>query len=128
MIASAHYSERAYVLTRNFIRHALEYPVKSFADEIQGYYVKGGRLSEVVEEVRELVRASEEKGSGSAEAGVKMGVEGEGAVEGEDGVPVLPNRQAGVSGKVTPGGLIPLKRTLKALEKLEEGIVVIAPP
>jgi ubiquitin-conjugating enzyme E2 O len=88
------YSEKAYVLSRGFVRRALEIPLGGGFDEVvKNIYYTNGRLRKVVESSRWLVESSKN---------VKEGEEND-----EVAVP-----------KLTPGGIIMLTRTLDKLEAL----------
>lgn len=102
-VNSRQYSEKAYVLTRHFILHALQHPPASFEDEVKHYYLTLGRLGGVLASTQKLVEASsaapvqaEEMAEGDAK-GWEVG----------DGV-----------GRLTMGGMLPLKRTMEGLEKI----------
>lgn len=101
------YSERAYVLTRGFIKHALEYGVAGgFDEELRWLYLTGppdgkGRLPAVVEKAKRLI-AESEAANGAAD------------VTAED---------VAASGALTLGGAIPLKRTVAALERRLASVV-----
>jgi ubiquitin-conjugating enzyme E2 O len=103
-LASRLYSECAYVFSRSFVRHALSSSVPSFDDEIRWLYLRPehGRLPRIIAEAKRLIRLSEE-GEGEGE--------GAGAVEGRF-------EEGAVSGKLTPGSVIPLRRTVAQLEKI----------
>ena len=101
-VNSRQYSEKAYVLTRHFILHALTHPPLSFTDEIRHYYLVLGRLGGVIESTRKLMDASSAAPVTEAEVA-------EGDAKGwevGDGV-----------GRLTMGGMLPLKRTMEGLEK-----------
>ncbi|CDZ96814.1 Ubiquitin-conjugating enzyme [Phaffia rhodozyma] len=90
------YIEKAFVLTRAFILHALKYPIQGFESEISTFYFARGKLENVIDNSRRLIELGEQargRGSGSGSV-MEVGKEEE---EG-DGVGVL-----------TMGGIIPLK-------------------
>lgn len=88
------YSEKAYVLSRGFVRRALEIPLGGLEDEIREIYYTSGRLEKVVLGARALIEKSKTP---------PMDVE-------EDKELALP--------RLTAGGVITLTRTLGKLEAL----------
>lgn len=88
------YSEKAYVLSRGFVRRSLEIPLGSLEAEITWLYRKQGRLEKVIKDARALI----EKSQSSDDA----------AVDRERAVP-----------RLTAGGIITLGRTLGKLEGLQ---------
>jgi len=83
-------SEKAFVLSRGFVLHALQYPIASFAKEITHYYITLGKLEEVIDGVKKLIEISGAGGVREEE------VWGDG-----DGV-----------GRLTMGAILPLKVSL----------------
>ncbi|CUS15667.1 unnamed protein product [Tuber aestivum] len=106
-LASALYSEKAYILSRGFVKHVLETPMPGFEDEIKWLYLphqKGGLnlLEMVISFAKEVIKCSEsEEPSARGEAGEVT---------------------AGERVGVTAGALIPLKRNLHALERILERV------
>ncbi|KAH9082216.1 hypothetical protein EDB83DRAFT_2503321 [Lactarius deliciosus] len=93
IINSRLYNEKAYVLSRGFVRRALEVPLGSLESEIEWLYRKQGRL------------AKGPSASSSADAD-----EGD-----RDSEPAVP--------RLTTGGIITLERTLVKLEALQQAPV-----
>ncbi|RPA93357.1 hypothetical protein L873DRAFT_1816002, partial [Choiromyces venosus 120613-1] len=104
-LASTLYSEKAYILTRGFVGHALENPMTGFEEEIRWLYLphQGGLdlLKEVIRTAKEVVKRSECKHQQHADAA-------DTSVE-----------ERAVS-NVTAGALILLKKNLAALEEVVE--------
>lgn len=108
---AAYYAERAYVLSRGFIRRALEHPVAGFEEELRFFYLGDGanssgdagrhkgRLERVLTRGRALMAASS-----SSEGPTEQ-------------VPEPSEQQEGVP-RLSGGGAIILKRTLDRLEKI----------
>jgi len=89
------YSERAYVLSRGFVRRALELPLGSLEDDIKYFYYTRKRLDKVIRHARDLITKSKEP-------------EPEGEFVASDlAVP-----------RLTEGGIIMLERTLAKLVSL----------
>lgn len=86
-------SEKAFVLTRGFILHALRHPIAGFADEMEHLYVTHGRLGSALKSAQDLITISEASDGVTAEELAQEGTWDEG-----DGV-----------GRLTKGALIPLK-------------------
>ncbi|KZV83155.1 hypothetical protein EXIGLDRAFT_684160 [Exidia glandulosa HHB12029] len=92
------YSERAYVLSRGFIRRALEIPLSGLEEEIHWLYYKRGMLEKVLRDARALIEKSKDA---TDEVEVpSSGVE-------ELAIP-----------RLTAGGVITLSRTLVKLQGL----------
>ncbi|KAK4689375.1 ubiquitin-conjugating enzyme E2 O, partial [Tremellales sp. Uapishka_1] len=53
------YSEKAYVLSRSFVRTALERPPTGLSNEIKTFYLKKGRLQAVISHAKRLIEKSE---------------------------------------------------------------------
>lgn len=88
------YSEKAYVLSRGFVRRALEVPLGGGFDEVvKVIYYARGRLCKVVQSSRQLIEDSN-------------------GMKDDEGI-----SDAAVP-KLTPGGIIMLTRTLDKLEGL----------
>ena len=62
-----HYSEKAYVLSRSFVRTAIQRPPSGFADAIRYFYYTKGRLRNVVDHAKSLIEKSEEHGGAEDE-------------------------------------------------------------
>jgi ubiquitin-conjugating enzyme E2 O len=103
IINSRLYNEKAYVLSRGFVRRALEIPLGSLESEINWLYHKHGRLSKVLGEARALVEKS--RGETPQEASAASGGD-------RDREPAVP--------RLTAGGIITLERTLAKLEALQQ--------
>ncbi|KAF8634421.1 hypothetical protein AX15_000872 [Amanita polypyramis BW_CC] len=88
------YSEKAYVLSRGFVRRALELPLGSLESEIIRTYYTHGRLKKVLDDARKLI----EKSRVTSE---------DGEIDSELAVP-----------RLTTGGIITLERTLTKLQGL----------
>ncbi|KAJ1029946.1 hypothetical protein NDA16_000859 [Ustilago loliicola] len=95
------YNEKAYILSRGFVKKALENPPEGFETELKLFYFKSGNLKKVVDRAESLVAAS---GSSSGGGGAD-----EAKVDTEDAVQGL-----------TKGAAIMLGRTLKSLHSLLE--------
>jgi ubiquitin-conjugating enzyme E2 O len=54
------YNEKAYVLSRGFVRRALEVPPGSLENEIRWFYITQGKLQKVIGDAKQLMRESEE--------------------------------------------------------------------
>ncbi|KAG2075069.1 hypothetical protein BDR04DRAFT_1228845 [Suillus decipiens] len=89
-------SEKAYVLSRGFVRRALEIPLGGLEAEINWLYNTQGRLSKVLDDSRALIQKSQ-SGPENAEADENLAVP-----------------------RLTAGGIIMLERTLSKLQALLE--------
>lgn len=87
------YSEKAYVLTRGFVRRALETPPGGFESELRWMYFDCGRLNKVITQARSHIISSQAHGE-------------------QDPLAAIP--------RLTTGGIILLERTLSKLEALQE--------
>lgn len=72
-ITSAQYTERAFIMARGFVRHALLHPVGGFEDVVDWLYLpgKGERpllLAAILEDAREIIRRSEARSNQGGEA------------------------------------------------------------
>ena len=88
------YSEKAFVLSRGFVRRALEIPLGGLEAEIGWFYYTNGKLKKVLDDARALIeksRASKE----STEADRELAVP-----------------------RLSGGGIITLERTLTKLQAL----------
>ncbi|KDN41490.1 hypothetical protein RSAG8_07440, partial [Rhizoctonia solani AG-8 WAC10335] len=92
------YSEKAYVLSRGFIRRALEIEVGGLGTEIEWYYIKQGRLAKSIADARALIAWSE---AGEYEASKEVLKESDPAV-----------------GVLSEGAVIMLRRTLDKLDAI----------
>ncbi|KAM6498437.1 hypothetical protein JOM56_006385 [Amanita muscaria] len=93
IVNSRLYSEKAYVLSRGFVRRALEIPLGGLESEITWLYYTQGRLEKVLNDARRLI--GESKNTPEA--------------EGDSGLAVP---------RLTTGGIIMLDRTLTKLQGL----------
>lgn len=100
LVNSRLYSEKAYVLSRGFVRRALELPLGGLESELSWFYHERGRLQSVIRDARELIETSK-SAEGSSDAAM--------AVRSDRAVP-----------RLTPGGALVLSRTLVKLEALWE--------
>ena len=99
------YNEKAYVLSRGFVRRALEIPLGGLEAEMNWFYFTSGKLKKVLDEARALIEKSKAGSSGAAET------------NGSD-----VNQDLAVP-RLTEGGIIMLERTLTKLEALKEAHV-----
>ena len=112
------YSEKAYVLSRSFVRTALDRPPVGLEKEIKYLYFDRGRLASVIAHARRLI----EKGEAAA-------AEGKDELEDDENEEMW---NADAMGSLTMGAIITLKvgdildwstdlqRTIGALEKIQE--------
>ncbi|KAH9162782.1 hypothetical protein EDB89DRAFT_2024260 [Lactarius sanguifluus] len=110
IINSRLYNEKAYVLSRGFVRRALEVPLGSLESEIGWLYRKQGRLAKVLCEARALVEKSRRTGPSASSNADADADEGD-----RDSGPAVP--------RLTAGGIITLERTLVKLEALQQAPV-----
>ena len=61
------YSEKAYVLSRGFVRRALEIPLGGLERELHWFYYTNGKLKKVLDDARALI-AKSQKGEEETEA------------------------------------------------------------
>lgn len=111
IINSRLYNEKAYVLSRGFVRRALEIPLGSLESEISWLYHRHGRLAKVLCDARALVEksrgeSSHQEPSSATAVGAQPGGAGD-----HDWEPAVP--------RLTAGGIITLERTLAKLEALQ---------
>ncbi|EJD03783.1 uncharacterized protein FOMMEDRAFT_139931 [Fomitiporia mediterranea MF3/22] len=88
------YNEKAYVLSRGFVRRALEIPVGSLEDVVRDIYITRGKLAKVVKSSRNLIeksRTTKESDDDTSDFAVP---------------------------RLTEGGIIPLTKTLDKLETI----------
>jgi ubiquitin-conjugating enzyme E2 O len=97
IVNSRLYSEKAYVLSRGFVRRALEIPLGGLESEISWMYYRNGCLEKVVHDARMLIEKSRIP-LDQAEA------------DGDDGDVAVP--------RLSGGGIITLDRTLAKLQAL----------
>ena len=88
------YSEKAYVLSRGFVRRALELPPGGLEEELKWLYYTQGTLSRVLQESRALIEKSRKNPE----------------ISPEDRDLAIP--------RLTGGGIITLERTLQKLQDL----------
>jgi len=90
------YSEKAYVLSRGFVRRALEVPLGGLEAEINWLYYNKGRLEKVLRDARSLIENSKADSDISA----------------EDKDMAVP--------RLSSGGIITLERTLHKLQSIAD--------
>lgn len=61
-VGSRQYSEKAYVLSRSFVRQALLHPPESLKSEIEQIYLKDGRLQSVISHAKRLIEKEDDQG------------------------------------------------------------------
>ncbi|KAF9244552.1 hypothetical protein BU15DRAFT_85946 [Melanogaster broomeanus] len=93
MVNSRLYNEKAYVLSRGFVRRALEVPLGGLQSEINRLYYTKGKLAKVLKDSRQLIEKSK--------------LEPDGEVDPDIAVP-----------RLTTGGIITLERTMVKLQAL----------
>ncbi|PSS37603.1 hypothetical protein PHLCEN_2v530 [Hermanssonia centrifuga] len=108
IVNSRLYSEKAYVLSRGFVRRALEIPLGGLEPEIDWMYYRNGKLQKVVQDARALVDKSRTTTPNAADTG-------NGDAEGSDSD--SSDRDLAVP-RLTGGGIITLERTLAKLQVL----------
>jgi ubiquitin-conjugating enzyme E2 O len=91
IFASRLYSEKAYVLSRGFVRRALEIPLGGLESEIAHLYYSKKRLDKVVHDAQTLIQKS------------------------RDGLEIALEDQDIAVPRLTAGGIIALERTLNRL-------------
>ena len=89
------YNEKAYVLSRGFVRRALEIPLGSLEAEINWFYYTNGKLKKVLDDARALIEKSQQPEELLTEADLER---------------VVP--------RLSGGGIIALQRTLAKLQAL----------
>ncbi|KAI0695133.1 hypothetical protein BC835DRAFT_980174 [Cytidiella melzeri] len=99
MVNSRLYSEKAYVLSRGFVRRALEIPLGGLESEVNWMYYKNGKLSKVVQDARALIDKSKTPLVENPPLAASM-----------DSDPAVP--------RLSGGGIIALERTLAKLQAL----------
>ncbi|KAL0578614.1 hypothetical protein V5O48_003405 [Marasmius crinis-equi] len=95
IVNSRLYSEKAYVLSRGFVRRALEIPLGGLEDEINWFYYTDGRLEKLLKNSRELIVSSRNTSSTSTDEGLEVAIP-----------------------RLSVGGIIALERTLDKLQGL----------
>jgi ubiquitin-conjugating enzyme E2 O len=93
------YSEKAYVLSRGFVRRALEIPMGGLEAEIRWFYRNQKWLQKVIDDARRLIVRSTEQSQSDAR-----------------------DSDAAVT-RLTAGGIISLERVLSKLQALLENTV-----
>lgn len=88
------YNEKAYVLSRGFIRRALEIPLGGIQNEIEWLYYTNGVLAKILQDSRRLIDVSKKRPE----------------VIGDDRDLAVP--------RLTEGGILTLERTLTKLQIL----------
>lgn len=88
------YNEKAFVLSRGFVRRALELPLGSLEAELTWFYYTNGKLKKVLDDAHALIEKSQKN------------------EEGTDA-----DRELAVP-RLTGGGIITLERTLAKLQAL----------
>ncbi|KAG1715995.1 hypothetical protein ID866_1160 [Astraeus odoratus] len=101
MVNSRLYNEKAFVLSRGFVRRALEIPLGGLQAELSWLYYTKGKLPKVLRHSRQLVEKSRQEPSLSAEA--------------------IADHQDLAVPRLTTGGIITLERTLVKLQALLDG-------
>ena len=91
------YNEKAYVLSRGFVRRALEIPLGGLEAEMNWFYFTSGKLKKVLDEARALIEKSKQSEELETEA------------DRERAVP-----------RLSGGGVIALQRTLGKLQVLPD--------
>ncbi|KAL4069739.1 hypothetical protein V8B97DRAFT_2008249 [Scleroderma yunnanense] len=91
------YNEKAYVLSRGFVRRALEMPLGGLQAELTWLYYTTGKLSKVLQDSRQLIDKSKQEPSSSSSSRVI-----------HDPDVAVP--------RLTAGGIITLERTLVKLQ------------
>ncbi|GFZ47242.1 hypothetical protein JCM24511_04985 [Saitozyma sp. JCM 24511] len=99
------YSEKAYVLSRSFVRTALDRPPTGLEKEIKHFYLQRGRLQSVIDHARRLMDKGEADAADLSVGGDKI----------EEENAEMWNADA--MGSLTMGAILTLKRTITALEK-----------
>ncbi|KAI6047747.1 hypothetical protein EDC04DRAFT_2863935 [Pisolithus marmoratus] len=98
MVNSRLYNEKAYVLSRGFVRRALEMPPGGLQTELTWLYYTKGKLAEVLWDSRQLIEKSKQTDSSS--------------------ISTLGDCQDVSVPRLTAGGIITLERTLTRLQNL----------
>lgn len=106
MFRSRLYSEKAYVLSRGFVRRALEIPLGGLEEEINWLYYTNGKLDKVLRNSRALITKSKAYASANKDTDTDHVME-----EADDEELAVPS--------LTGGGIIMLERTLAKLEGLK---------
>ncbi|KAI0094796.1 hypothetical protein BDY19DRAFT_914675 [Irpex rosettiformis] len=99
IVNSRLYSEKAYVLSRGFVRRALEIPLGSLESEVNWLYYKCGKLQKVVKDARVLIEKSK-------------------SLPIEESTPSSSTADEPAVPRLTGGGIIALERTLAKLQAL----------
>lgn len=93
-VLSRLYNEKAYVLSRGFVRRALEIPLGGLEKELHWFYYTRGKLAKVLNDTRALIEKSKSSKE-EAEADQDLAVP-----------------------RLTGGGIIALERTIAKLQTL----------
>ncbi|KAJ7706339.1 hypothetical protein B0H17DRAFT_1036793 [Mycena rosella] len=104
IVNSRLYNEKAYVLSRGFVRRALELPPGGLEPEIEWLYHTSGRLDKVVNDAQKLIEKSKNA-----------------AAEAADTVNSKADRELAVP-RLSAGGIITLDRTLVKLVNLRSRV------
>jgi ubiquitin-conjugating enzyme E2 O len=96
------YSEKAYVLSRNFVRRALEVPIGGLEREVEWLYFTHKKLARVVRDARKLIDASRANVDESATAASSA----------------PPAKETPAVPRLSEGGMITLERILTKLETI----------
>ncbi|KAL1940019.1 hypothetical protein VTO73DRAFT_9354 [Trametes versicolor] len=99
IVNSRLYNEKAYVLSRGFVRRALEIPLGGLEEELRWFYHTSGKLRKVLGDARALIAKST-------------------ATQGDAEVPEA-DRERAVP-RLSSGGIIALERTLAKLQALQD--------
>lgn len=91
------YSEKAYVLSRSFVRTALDRPPTGLEKELKYLYLAQGRLDAVIEHARRLISKGEESAAANGAQGAEMEEENEEMWDGD------------AVGSLTMGAILTLK-------------------
>lgn len=114
---SRHYSERAYVLARRAVLHAVQWPILGLEHEMQKIYMGEGRLQSIIDKASIIVDAAEvqqaEPAAGTEPAPAP-------APAPMLPVPTLPLTAWGAGTRITKGGAIALRRVLNELRMLHQ--------
>jgi ubiquitin-conjugating enzyme E2 O len=94
------YSEKAYVLSRNFVRRALEVPVGGLEAEVEWLYFTRKKLERVIGDARKLIDASKAAG------------------DEPDAPAAPPAKETPAVPRLSEGGIITLERFMTKLEAI----------
>ncbi|KAH0542786.1 hypothetical protein FGG08_002834 [Glutinoglossum americanum] len=107
IINSALYTEKAFVLARGFVKHALTHPIQGLEDVIRSLYLQdqhdgSNLLREVIQQCKSIIYLTEHSRA-------------------LHGTPMMPSE--GGAAKLSAGALVLLKRNLTALEEVRAKFV-----